>query len=65
VDLKNGSGAVKEGTDPKADATLKLSDEVLDLLAKGENPRDLFQHGRIRVDGDVRVAHKLAFLKSL
>ena len=27
--------------------------------------RDFFQRGKLRVDGDVRLAHKLGFLKDL
>jgi 3-hydroxyacyl-CoA dehydrogenase/3a,7a,12a-trihydroxy-5b-cholest-24-enoyl-CoA hydratase len=64
VDLKNGAGSVKEGTGA-ADVTLKLSDDTLALLAKGETVRDHYQHGNIRVDGDARVASKLNFFKGL
>ncbi|MBS2017550.1 MAG: SDR family NAD(P)-dependent oxidoreductase [Deltaproteobacteria bacterium] len=60
-----GSGAVSEGKNDKAAVTLKLADEDLEALAKGESLRDLYQHGRIRLDGDVRVAHKLNFWKGL
>ena len=64
VDLKNGAGSVKEGTGA-ADVTLKLSDETLAALAKGETLRDHYQRGNIRVDGDARVAAKLNFFKGL
>jgi 3-hydroxyacyl-CoA dehydrogenase/3a,7a,12a-trihydroxy-5b-cholest-24-enoyl-CoA hydratase len=64
VDLKNGAGSVKEGTGA-ADVTLRLSDEDLEALARGEGLRDLYQRGRIRIDGDVRVASKLDFFKGL
>jgi 3-hydroxyacyl-CoA dehydrogenase/3a,7a,12a-trihydroxy-5b-cholest-24-enoyl-CoA hydratase len=64
VDLKNGAGSVKEGTGA-ADVTLKLSDDTLAALAKGEAIRDHYQHGNIRVDGDARVASKLNFFKGL
>ncbi len=60
-----GAGAIKEGTDAKAAVTLKLSDDDLEALAKGEALRDLYQHGRVRIDGDARVAHKLNFFKGL
>ena len=46
-------------------ATLTVADDDLVALAKGENLRDLYMHGRIRIDGDVRVAHKLNFFKGL
>jgi 3-hydroxyacyl-CoA dehydrogenase/3a,7a,12a-trihydroxy-5b-cholest-24-enoyl-CoA hydratase len=64
VDLKNGAGSVKDGTGA-ADITLKLSDADLEALAKGENLRDMYMHGRIRIDGDIRVANKLNFFKGL
>ncbi len=64
VDLKNGAGGVKEGTSA-ADVTLKLSDDDLEALVKGDSVRDLFQRGRIRIDGDMRVAPKLNFFKGL
>ena len=64
IDLKNGAGSVKDGSGV-ADITLKLSDDDLEALAKGENVRDLYQRGRIRIDGDVRVAPKLNFFKGL
>ncbi len=59
-----GNGEIKEGR-AKADAALTMSDDDLVALAKGENLRDLYQHGRIRIDGDTRVAHKLSFFKGL
>ena len=34
-------------------------------LAKGQSAADLFQRGKLRVDGDMRPAHKLGFLKGL
>ncbi len=64
VDLKNGAGSVKEGKSA-ADVTLKLADDDLEALAKGETLRDLYQRGRIRIDGDARVAAKLSFFKGL
>jgi hypothetical protein len=35
------------------------------LLAKGESMRDLYMHGRVRIDGDPRTVHKLTFFKGL
>jgi (3R)-3-hydroxyacyl-CoA dehydrogenase / 3a,7a,12a-trihydroxy-5b-cholest-24-enoyl-CoA hydratase / enoyl-CoA hydratase 2 len=46
-------------------ATLTLSDDDLLSLAKGESVRDLYQHGRIRVDGDPRAVHKMNFFNGL
>ena len=59
-----GPGAITEGKGG-ATATLTLSDDDLVELAKGEPLRDLYQHGRVRIDGDTRVAHKLNFWKGL
>ncbi|AKU96624.1 Oxidoreductase, short chain dehydrogenase/reductase family [Labilithrix luteola] len=66
VDLKNGAGSVKERIDSSpADVTLKMSDEDLEALAKGESLRDLYQRGRVRLDGDAHFAPKLDFWKGL
>jgi 3-hydroxyacyl-CoA dehydrogenase/3a,7a,12a-trihydroxy-5b-cholest-24-enoyl-CoA hydratase len=45
-------------------ATLTVADADLPSLGSG-NIRSLYQHGKIRVDGDVTVAHRLGFLKGL
>jgi 3-hydroxyacyl-CoA dehydrogenase/3a,7a,12a-trihydroxy-5b-cholest-24-enoyl-CoA hydratase len=66
VDLAKGPGSVRAGKDPAAAATLTISDE--DFTALVQNPaagRDFFQRGKLRVDGDVRVAQRLGFLKGL
>ena len=47
-----------------AKATLTIADADLPALASG-NVRSLYQHGKLRVDGDVTVAHRLGFLKGL
>jgi 3-hydroxyacyl-CoA dehydrogenase/3a,7a,12a-trihydroxy-5b-cholest-24-enoyl-CoA hydratase len=56
---------VKEGSDPKAAAIVTLTDEDLTALVKGQGVQSLYQHGQLRVDGDVRIAHKLGILKDL
>ncbi|HEX7604144.1 MAG TPA: SCP2 sterol-binding domain-containing protein, partial [Polyangiaceae bacterium] len=57
---------VKEGTDAKATTTLTLPEEELLALARGtESAQRLFQTGKLRVDGDVRVATRLGILKGL
>jgi 3-hydroxyacyl-CoA dehydrogenase/3a,7a,12a-trihydroxy-5b-cholest-24-enoyl-CoA hydratase len=56
---------VKEGADSKAAAVVTLTDEDLTALVKGQGVQSLYQHGQLRVDGDVRVAHKLGILKDL
>ena len=61
-----GSGAVREGTELKATTKLRIDDG--DLVALTKDPgqvRDLYQRGKLRVEGDVRPAHKLSFLKDL
>ncbi|HYI03035.1 SDR family NAD(P)-dependent oxidoreductase [Hyalangium sp.] len=65
VDLRSAPGSVSEGTQAGATATLTLADEALLALAKGTAARELFQRSKLRVDGDVRVAHRLGFLKNL
>jgi 3-hydroxyacyl-CoA dehydrogenase/3a,7a,12a-trihydroxy-5b-cholest-24-enoyl-CoA hydratase len=61
-----GAGAVKEGTDAKAATTLRIEDADLAALVKDPSQaRDFFQRGKLRVDGDVRPATKLGFLKDL
>ena len=50
----------------KVDATLTISDADLVALVTGKaSAKSLFQHGQLKVDGDVSVAHRLGFLKSL
>jgi 3-hydroxyacyl-CoA dehydrogenase/3a,7a,12a-trihydroxy-5b-cholest-24-enoyl-CoA hydratase len=66
VDLAGAAPAVKAGDAGEAAATLHLCDSDLTALVKGEtSARDLYQHGKLRVDGDVTVAHRLGFLKGL
>ncbi|MEP6860427.1 MAG: SCP2 sterol-binding domain-containing protein, partial [Deltaproteobacteria bacterium] len=44
--------------------TLTIKDADLAQLSAG-NAKSLYQHGQLRVDGDVSVAHRLGFLKGL
>jgi 3-hydroxyacyl-CoA dehydrogenase/3a,7a,12a-trihydroxy-5b-cholest-24-enoyl-CoA hydratase len=44
--------------------TLTIKDADLPALAAG-NTKSLYQHGQLRVDGDVSVAHRLGFLKGV
>ena len=44
--------------------TLAIKDADLPALAAG-NVKSLYQHGQLRVDGDVTVAHRLGFLKGV
>jgi len=60
------AGTVKEGTGAKPAATLTISDADFTALVKGQaTAQSLYQHGQLRVDGDVRVAHKLAIFNGL
>jgi 3-hydroxyacyl-CoA dehydrogenase/3a,7a,12a-trihydroxy-5b-cholest-24-enoyl-CoA hydratase len=47
-----------------SEAVLTVADADLPALASG-NIRSLYQHGKLKVDGDVSVAHRLGFLKGL
>jgi 3-hydroxyacyl-CoA dehydrogenase/3a,7a,12a-trihydroxy-5b-cholest-24-enoyl-CoA hydratase len=57
------SGVVTEGQVAGAVTTLTLSDEDLAALAAGTaDPKSLFMHGQLQVDGQVTPAHHLSFL---
>jgi 3-hydroxyacyl-CoA dehydrogenase/3a,7a,12a-trihydroxy-5b-cholest-24-enoyl-CoA hydratase len=43
---------------------LTIADGDLPALAAGK-VRELYQHGQLRVDGDISVAHRLGFLKGV
>jgi 3-hydroxyacyl-CoA dehydrogenase/3a,7a,12a-trihydroxy-5b-cholest-24-enoyl-CoA hydratase len=58
-----GAGAVRSEGD--ATTTVTLDEEALAALVGGESPERLHQTGRMRVDGDVRVAARLGFMKGL
>ena len=64
VDLSSGSGTIKEGAGLAA-ATFTLADEDLLDLAKSGDARDLYQRGKLRVDGDARFAQRLSIIKGL
>ena len=62
----SGKGTVLAGRAKDARATITLADaDLADLAAGKRGVRDLYQHGALRVDGDVRVAHRLTFLENL
>ncbi len=64
VDLSKSPAAITKG-EAKASATFTLTDDALAELSAGSDVRDLYQKGKLRVDGEVRFAHKLGFLKGL
>jgi 3-hydroxyacyl-CoA dehydrogenase/3a,7a,12a-trihydroxy-5b-cholest-24-enoyl-CoA hydratase len=43
---------------------LTIADADLPALASG-NIKSLYQHGKVRIDGDISVAHRLGFLKGV
>jgi 3-hydroxyacyl-CoA dehydrogenase/3a,7a,12a-trihydroxy-5b-cholest-24-enoyl-CoA hydratase len=55
------------GADPrKIDAVCTISDADLAQLVSGNaTPQKLYQQGKLRIDGDVAVGHRLGFLKGL
>ena len=66
VDAKASPGSVSEGRLEGADAVLTVADEDLGGLSRGElTAEDLYQRGRLRVDGNIRVAQRLGFLAGL
>ena len=66
VDLSAAPGSVREGAADKAAALFTIGDEDLVALASGsKSAQDLYQHGQLRVDGNIRLAHQLGFLKGL
>jgi 3-hydroxyacyl-CoA dehydrogenase/3a,7a,12a-trihydroxy-5b-cholest-24-enoyl-CoA hydratase len=66
ADLAGDAPAVRVGTADGATTTLTVTAADLATRARGDAAaRDLFQRGRLRVDGDLSVAHRLGFLKGL
>jgi 3-hydroxyacyl-CoA dehydrogenase/3a,7a,12a-trihydroxy-5b-cholest-24-enoyl-CoA hydratase len=55
------------GADPaKLDAVCTLNDADLASLATGKaTAKQLFQQGKLKIDGDISVGHRLGFLKGL
>jgi 3-hydroxyacyl-CoA dehydrogenase/3a,7a,12a-trihydroxy-5b-cholest-24-enoyl-CoA hydratase len=66
VDLAAGPGTVKEGVSDRAAAVLTIDDDDLVALVKGQaTAKDLFQRGKLRIDGDASVGQKLGLLNNL
>ena len=64
--LNTASGDVSEGSAETANTVITLSDDHLQALVKGErSAKDLYQHGDLRVDGDIQFAHQLEQFKGL
>ncbi|HWY25958.1 MAG TPA: SCP2 sterol-binding domain-containing protein, partial [Nevskia sp.] len=66
VDLSGKTPKVEQGRSDKAAAVFGIADEDLAALAGGKaSLRDLYQRGKLRVDGDVRLARELGVLSKL
>ncbi len=66
LDLSGPQPKIESGKSANAAAVFGIADEDLVALVKGEAElRDLYQRGRLRVDGDIRLAHQLGFLQKL
>jgi (3R)-3-hydroxyacyl-CoA dehydrogenase / 3a,7a,12a-trihydroxy-5b-cholest-24-enoyl-CoA hydratase / enoyl-CoA hydratase 2 len=66
VVARDGRAAVEAAEVEDPDAVLTLADADLGALVRGEtSAKQLFQQGKLRVDGDVSAAHRLGFLKGL
>lgn len=65
VDARQTPAKVTRGRAGDADAVITMTDADLVGIVEGETTvQRLYQHGRLRVDGDVRVAHKLGFFRA-
>jgi 3-hydroxyacyl-CoA dehydrogenase/3a,7a,12a-trihydroxy-5b-cholest-24-enoyl-CoA hydratase len=66
VDLSGAKPSIAEGAAGTPTTTLTLADSDLVTLAQGKTTaRELFQRGKLRLDGDITVAHRLGLLKGL
>ncbi|MCP4446878.1 MAG: SDR family NAD(P)-dependent oxidoreductase [Myxococcales bacterium] len=66
VDFSAGAGTATEGTLGAADVTFTISDDDLAAMASGaESIQSLYQNGKLRIDGDIQVAHRLSFFQEM
>jgi 3-hydroxyacyl-CoA dehydrogenase/3a,7a,12a-trihydroxy-5b-cholest-24-enoyl-CoA hydratase len=65
VDGTKSPATVAEGDAKSAAAVMTIADGDLAELAKSGNVKDAFQRGKLKVDGDYKLAHRLGFLKGL
>eukprot|EP00746_Dinoflagellata_sp_MGD_P161215 gnl/MRDRNA2_/MRDRNA2_88277_c0_seq1.p3 gnl/MRDRNA2_/MRDRNA2_88277_c0~~gnl/MRDRNA2_/MRDRNA2_88277_c0_seq1.p3 ORF type:complete len:109 (-),score=26.98 gnl/MRDRNA2_/MRDRNA2_88277_c0_seq1:28-354(-) len=60
VDLKNGTGLVKEGKAEKADCTITMSEEDFVAMASGKlEGTQAFMSGKLKIKGNMMLAQKL------
>merc|ERR1711991_568638 len=60
MDLKNGSGAIKQGSAGKADCTLSMDEKVFLYLMQGKvNAQQAFMQGKLKIGGNMAFAMKL------
>lgn len=63
VSIKGGAASVAEGTAPSPNVTISMADDDLIKMFKGElNAMMAFMTGKLKVDGDLMMAQKLANL---
>lgn len=63
VSIKDGAASVAEGTAPSPNVTISMADDDLIKMFKGElNAMMAFMTGKLKVDGDLMMAQKLANL---
>jgi 3-hydroxyacyl-CoA dehydrogenase/3a,7a,12a-trihydroxy-5b-cholest-24-enoyl-CoA hydratase len=65
LDASKKPAEVRGGKASAVAARFSLTDADLVALVGGESIQSLYQHGQLRVDGDVRLAHKLTILRNL
>ncbi len=65
LDCRGEQAKVEQGSAKDAVTAFTLSDEDLAALTKGHDPKDLFQRGKLRVDGDMQAAQRLAIFNGL
>jgi NAD(P)-dependent dehydrogenase (short-subunit alcohol dehydrogenase family)/acyl dehydratase/putative sterol carrier protein len=66
LDFSSKAPKVEPGKNDKAAAIFGIADEDLVALVQGKaQVRDLYQRGKLRVDGDVKLAQELAILEKL
>ena len=66
VDLKNGTGSVKQGQEGTPDCTITISDEdFVNLITGKANEQQLFMGGKIKIAGNMALAMKLEVLKQM